>query len=166
MCARVIAVVGAGDATDAPHLLPVAESVGARLAAAGAVLVCGGMGGVMEAAARGARSGGGVVIGILPGENRAAGNAHLTVAIPTAMGEGRNVLVARAADALIAIGGEYGTLSEIALALKLGRTVVGIDTWELGRSGTADDAIIRVADAGEAVAAALAATEDRRGRGG
>jgi uncharacterized protein (TIGR00725 family) len=109
----------------------VAESVGRELASRGAVLVCGGLGGVMEAACTGAKEGGGTTIGILPGTDRAAANAFVDFAIPTGLGEARNALVVRAADALIAIGGGYGTLSEIAFALKAGKPVVGLGTWEI-----------------------------------
>ena len=108
-----------------------AESVGRELASRGAVLVCGGLGGVMEAACTGAKEGGGTTIGILPGTDRAAANPFVDFAIPTGLGEARNALVVRAADALIAIGGGYGTLSEIAFALKAGKPVVGLGTWEI-----------------------------------
>ena len=91
----------------------------------------GGLGGVMEAACRGARDAGGTTIGILPGADRSAANAYVDVAIPTGLGEARNALVVRAADALIAVGGAYGTLSEIALALKAGKRVVGLGTWQI-----------------------------------
>jgi len=95
------------------------------------VLVCGGLGGVMAAACRGAVSAGGMTVGILPGSDRSAGNEWLTVAIPTGLGELRNGLVVRAADAVIAVGGAYGTLSEVALALKTGVPVIGLRTWEI-----------------------------------
>jgi uncharacterized protein (TIGR00725 family) len=95
------------------------------------VLVCGGLGGVMEAACRGAKGSGGLTVGILPGADRAAANPFVDVAIPTGLGEARNALVVRAADAVIAIGGGYGTLSEIALALRAGKPVVGLGTWEI-----------------------------------
>jgi uncharacterized protein (TIGR00725 family) len=134
------------------------ESVGRALARAGAILVCGGLGGAMEAAARGAAAEGGTVLGILPGSDRRAANDFVTVSVPTGMGEMRNALVVRAADAVIAVGGEFGTLSEIALALKSGTPVVGIGTWELAKSGVRrDDDILRVATPDEAVAAALRA---------
>ena len=156
-----IAVVGAGDPDDALESL--AEEVGRGLAREGAVLVCGGLGGVMEAACRGARSAGGLTVGILPGASRADGNDYLDVAIPTGMGEMRNTLIVRGADAVIAVGGEFGTLSEIAFALKIGRPVVGIDTWDLSKRGIYTDAIARAASAEEAVREALAAAA-RRGR--
>jgi uncharacterized protein (TIGR00725 family) len=105
--------------------------VGALVARRGAVLVCGGLGGVMEAACRGAREEGGTAVGILPGLDRGAANAFVDVALASGLGEARNALVVRAADALIAIGGAYGTLSEIALALKGGKRVIGLGTWEI-----------------------------------
>jgi uncharacterized protein (TIGR00725 family) len=108
-----------------------AETVGRLVARSGAALVCGGLGGVMEAACRGARAEGGTTIGILPGLDRSAANPYVEVAIATGLGEARNALVVRAADCLIAVGGAYGTLSEIALALKTGKRVVGLKTWEI-----------------------------------
>ncbi|HYM57853.1 MAG TPA: TIGR00725 family protein [Solirubrobacteraceae bacterium] len=122
-----MAVVGPGDGGD----LEAAESVGRELARRGAVVVCGGLGGVMEAACRGAREAGGTTVGILPGTDRAAANPFVDIAIPTGLGEARNALVVRAADALVAVGGGYGTLSEIALALKAGKRVVGLGSWEI-----------------------------------
>ena len=124
-----IAVVGAGTCDD--EVAALAEDVGRRLAEAGAIVVCGGLGGVMEAACRGAQSAGGTTVGLLPGADRTEGNDHLTVALPTGLGEIRNPLVVRAADAVIAIAGEYGTLSEIAFALRTGRRVVGLRTWDI-----------------------------------
>jgi uncharacterized protein (TIGR00725 family) len=148
-----VAVAGPGDADE--ETLAVAEQVGAELAERGAVLVCGGLGGAMEAACRGAKATGGVTIGILPGRDRRDANAHVDVAVATGLGEARNALVVRAADALIAVGGGFGTLSEIALALKLGKPVVGIDSWELAKPAGAVDAVRRASSAREAVAAAL-----------
>jgi uncharacterized protein (TIGR00725 family) len=124
-----VAVVGPGEAS--PHELQAAEDVGAALAERGAVVVTGGLGGVMEAACRGARSRRGRTLGILPGEDRDAANGWVEIAIATGLGELRNGLVVRAADALVAVGGGHGTLSEVALALKLGRPVVGLGTWEV-----------------------------------
>jgi uncharacterized protein (TIGR00725 family) len=150
-----VAVCGPADATDEERSL--AEEVGRRLAENGAVVVCGGLGGVMDAAARGARGAGGVAIGILPGESRAGSSPHLAAAIPTGMGEARNALIVRAADSVIAISGEFGTLSEIALALKMGKPVVGLETWELRKQDGPVDAIIRAKSAEEAVEMALEA---------
>lgn len=145
--APYVAVIGAGgDAADA--VLADAEAVGALLAGRGAVVVTGGLGGVMEAACRGARAAGGTTLGLLPGEDRDAANAYVDVAVATGLGELRNGLVVRCADALVAIGGEHGTLSEIALALKAGKPVVGLGTWEI-------DGIRPARDPLEAVALAL-----------
>jgi len=152
---RCVAVVGSS-ASD-PTTDAAAEEVGRLLALAGAVLVCGGLGGVMEAACRGAAGAGGLTVGILPGDDRAPANRWARVVIPTGLGELRNGLVVRAADSLIAIGGEYGTLSEVALALKIGRPVVGLGTWGLRRpDGREDDGIERAADPRDAVRRALA----------
>lgn len=148
-----VAVVGAADAGEA--LAAAAEEVGRALAENGAVVLCGGLGGVMEAVCRGSRAGGGTSVGILPGHDRSAANAHVDVALTTGMGEMRNALIVRSADVVIALGGGHGTLSEIAFALKIGRPVVGFDTWEMSRSGAVDERIVRVASAADAVAAAL-----------
>ena len=122
--------------------------MGRGLAARGAVVVCGGLGGVMEAACRGAREAGGLTVGILPGTDRAAANAFVEVAIPSGLGEARNALVVRAADGLIAVGGGYGTLSEIAFALKAGKRVVGLDSWDI-------EGVVAATDPAAAVAAVL-----------
>ena len=148
-----IAVVGAGDAS--PGETDQAEEVGRLLGRAGAVLVCGGLGGVMDAAARGTRSEGGISVGILPGDDRGAAGPHLTVAIPTGLGEARNALVVRASDAVIAVGGEFGTLSEIAFALRICKPVIGLDTWQLAKHGRPVEAIVRASSASEAVSLAL-----------
>ena len=148
-------VCGSGQATT--QEVAWAEEVGRLVADAGAVLVCGGLGGVMDAAARGCEAAGGLSIGILPGEHRDPASPHLTVSIPTGLGEARNALVVRAADAVIAIGGEFGTLSEIALALKAGTPVVGLHTWELAKAGSFVHAIIETETPQEAVRAALEA---------
>jgi uncharacterized protein (TIGR00725 family) len=144
--APYVAVVGPGEAST--QELHAAEDIGAGLAAAGAVVVTGGLGGVMEAACRGARSRRGRTIGILPGEDRDAANGWVEIAIATGLGELRNGLVVRAADALVAIGGAYGTLSEVALALKLGRPVVGLGTWDvhgIEHVSTPEEALDRIA---------------------
>ncbi len=124
-----VAVVGPGEAE--PDDIAAAERVGAELARRQAVVVCGGLGGVMAAACRGAKEAGGTTVGILPGLDRGAANRFVDVALPTGLGEARNALVVRAADVLIAIGGAYGTLSEIALALKGGKRVIGLRSWEI-----------------------------------
>jgi uncharacterized protein (TIGR00725 family) len=148
-----VAVVGPGEAS--AEELAAAEEVGRRLAEAGAVVVCGGRGGAMEAVCRGAHSAGGLTLGILPGHDRREANRFVEVAVPTGLGEMRNALVVRAADALIAVGGAYGTLSEIALALRVGTPVVGLGTWELARGGRPDEGIVRAESPREAVETAL-----------
>ena len=132
----VVAVCGSGEEDS-----DVAFEVGRLLASRGAVVVTGGLGGVMASASRGASSAGGLVVGLLPGLDRDVANEWVTVAIPTGLGELRNGLVVRACDALVAVGGGYGTLSEIALALKAGKRVVGIDSWDIrGVEAAADPA--------------------------
>jgi len=148
-----IAVCGPDPAT--PEVSARAEQTGRLLARAGAVLVCGGLGGVMDAAARGCEAEGGTSIGILPGATRDAATPHATYAIPTGMGEMRNVLIVRAADALIAIAGEFGTLSEIAFALKTETPVVGLGTWELSKGGRPATHYPQVDTPEQAVAEAL-----------
>jgi uncharacterized protein (TIGR00725 family) len=152
-----IAVCGAAEAT--PEELATAEEVGRLLARAGATLVCGGLGGVMDAVARGANAENGIALGILPGEDRRGASRHLTASIPTGLGEARNTIIVRSADAVIAIGGEFGTLSEIALALKMGKRVVGLKTWKLSKPGrNGPDEILRAETAEEAVRLALEPT--------
>jgi uncharacterized protein (TIGR00725 family) len=146
---RYVGVVGAGVASADEERA--AHAVGLLLAAAGYAVVCGGLDGVMAAACRGAKEAGGTTIGILPGDDRLDANAWVDVAIPSGMGEARNALVVRASEAVIAIGGEFGTLSEIALALKLGRPVVGITTWKLEREGLNDDPVLRAGTPEDAV---------------
>ena len=141
-----MAVVGPGDAS--PEARAQAEAVGAALAASGAVVVSGGLGGAMEAACKGAKGAGGTTVGILPGADRAAANRWVDVVVATGLGEARNAVVVRSADAVVAVGGGYGTLSEIALALKMGRPVVGLGTWDI-------DGVESVATPAEAVRQAL-----------
>lgn len=124
-----VAVVGAAEAT-AEQLLS-AEAVGRALAAHGALVITGGRTGVMAAACRGAASAGGLTVGILPGSDRREANEWVAVAVPTGLGELRNGLIVRCADVLIAVGGAYGTLSEVALALSAGVPVVGLHTWDI-----------------------------------
>jgi uncharacterized protein (TIGR00725 family) len=143
---RYVAVCGASEPDRSQREL--AREVGRRLAEAGAVVLCGGLGGVMEAVAEGASGAGGTVVGILPGEDRRAGNRHLTVAIATGLGEARNAVLIVAADAVIAIGGGWGTLSEIALARRGARPVVALQSWDLAGVPVATSAA-------EAVKAAL-----------
>ena len=150
-----VAVVGNGAADPVRDAL--AEEIGRRLARAGAVVVCGGHGGVMAAACRGAADGGGVSVGLLPGEDRRLADPAVGVAVATGLGELRNGLIVRTSDVVIAVGGEYGTLSEVALALKMGRPVVGVGTWTLVRpDGTTDAEVVAAGDAAEAVEVALA----------
>ena len=149
-----VAVVGSGEAGEATCAL--ARDLGREVARRGAVVVCGGLGGVMEAACRGAREEGGTTLGILPGDDRRAANPFVDVAVATGLGEVRNALVARTADVVVAVAGEFGTLSEIALALRMGKPVVGLSTWELARDGRPVEAILRASSAGEAAELALA----------
>jgi uncharacterized protein (TIGR00725 family) len=127
-----------------------AYEVGRLLAEAGHAIVCGGLGGVMEAACRGAKSASGLTIGILPGTARGDANPYVDVAIATGIGEARNFVIVRTADALIAVGGGYGTLSEISFALATGRRVVGLDTWEAAAGGR-EAGILRASSPEEAV---------------
>jgi uncharacterized protein (TIGR00725 family) len=139
---RYIGVIGAGEC-DA-GLGELAEAVGRGIVEAGAVLVCGGMGGVMEATCRGAKAAGGLTVGILPGPDRSGANEYVDIAIATGIGEARNLTIIRTADALIAVGGSYGTLSEIGFALKIGKKVVGVKTWDIEGivpAATAEDAV-------------------------
>jgi hypothetical protein len=124
---KLIGVIGASRASEAGY--EAAREVGRLIAEAGAVLICGGLGGVMEGACRGCVEGGGEVIGILPGAEPDQANRWVTLAIPTNMGHARNVIIAHAARGLIAVEGEFGTLSEIAVALKLGRPVASLGSW-------------------------------------
>lgn len=159
-----IAVIGEGQASG--PLAEAAEIIGREVARRGGVLICGGMGGVMEAAARGAATAGGVVVGILPTPTTKEGNPYLTIPLATGLGEARNILVVRSADAVIAVGGGYGTLSEIGFALKLAIPVVGLDTWHLQRpGGAAGDPIARAQTALEAVERAWTAALRRRQAG-
>lgn len=126
---KIIGVIGGRSARK--KLLAVAENVGRLIAENGLILLCGGLGGVMEAAAKGAKEGGGLTVGILPHDTKERANPYIDVPISTGLGIGRNIIIARTADALIAVSGEYGTLSEIAFALQLGKPVVGINTWDI-----------------------------------
>ena len=138
-----IGVVGGRDAS--PEVLKDAEEVGRRIARQGAVLVCGGMGGVMEAACRGAREAGGLTVGILPVSSAEDGNPYLDVVIPTGIGLARNTIIVLSVDGVIAVGGKYGTLSEVAFALQMQRPVVSLHSWDF------DQAIIAVKTPQEAV---------------
>ena len=150
---RYVSVCGSSEAGQ--RELDYAEQVGKLLAEAGAIVICGGLGGVMDAAARGATSAGGIAVGLLPDFDRHGASEHLTIALPLGMGEARNALVARTADVLIAIGGEWGTLSEIALGKKMGKTVIGLNTWEPRRDGIPIEGIVSADSPEEAVRLAL-----------
>jgi uncharacterized protein (TIGR00725 family) len=141
-----VAVIGGGRPGRAA--LGQAFEVGRLLATKGAVVVCGGLGGVMEAAARGAKQAGGLTIGILPGAAPAEANPHIDIPIATGLGYTRNSLVVMNADAVIAVDGEYGTLSEIAYGLIYGKKVVGLGTWEV-------KGVLPARDADEAVRLAI-----------
>ena len=158
-----VGVIGAGRATGAIEEL--AEDVGRGVGRRGGVLVCGGLTGVMAAACRGAKDGGGTTVGLLPGLDRASANPWVDVAIPTGLGEVRNVLVVRASDVLVAVDGSHGTLSEIAFALKDGTPVIGLRTWAL-TAGDADDPDpgITVADSAEEAVDAAFTAAGRTGR--
>ena len=125
----MIGVIGAGDAGEKD--CRIAEEVGAEIAINGYILLCGGMGGIMEAACRGAKTNGGTTIGILPGSSKRDCNQYVDYPIVTGMGHGRNIIVAGSCDAVIAIGGSFGTLSEIAFALRLNIPIIGINTWDV-----------------------------------
>jgi hypothetical protein len=150
---KFISVIGAGICDAATYAL--AEEVGRELGQRGATVVCGGLGGVMEAVCRGAKGAGGRTVGILPGTSARDANPFVDVPIVTGLGQARNAIVVRSGRAVIAIGGEYGTLSEIAFALKFGIPVVGLATWQLAREGKLVPAIVEAASAKEAVDAAL-----------
>jgi len=141
-----------------------AERVGATIAEAGAVLLCGGRTGVMEAASRGAAHAGGTVVGVLPGFSRNDANRWVTIPIVTGMDQARNVVLVRSCDAVIAVGGSFGTLSEIALALKLGVPVVGLGTWRLARPNARRLPLIRARTPEDAVRRALRAARSSAGR--
>ena len=148
-----IGILGPNTATDEEYALGV--DVGRCIATTGAVLVCGGLGGMMLAAAEGAKSAGGQTVGILPGNDRSAANPYIDTVIPTGLGVYRNAVLVNACDAVIAIHGAYGTLSEIAFALRLDIPVIGLDTWEVHRNGKADPAIHIAHSAQEAVDLAI-----------
>ncbi|MCK4384622.1 MAG: TIGR00725 family protein [candidate division Zixibacteria bacterium] len=142
-----IGVIGAGDCSEDVYKL--AEQVGERIAKAGAVLVCGGLSGVMEATSKGAKKEGGTTIGILPGIDKGHANSYIDFPIVTGLGEARNLLVIRNSDVVIALPGEYGTLSEIGFSLKLEKPIIGLFTWDVS------EAIIKAKNAEEAVKIAL-----------
>lgn len=139
---KTAGVIGAGNANT--QLLELAEKVGRLLARDGFIVITGGLGGVMEAASRGVCAEGGITVGLLPTDSKADANPYVKIPIPTGLGEIRNALIVRASDILIAIGGQYGTLSEIALALKTGKKVIGLNTWHIPgiiKATSAEDAV-------------------------
>jgi uncharacterized protein (TIGR00725 family) len=153
----VVAVIG-GETPPHEAFAP-AEEVGRRIAEAGAVVVCGGLGGVMEAVCRGAHRAGGLTIGILPTGRRSDANPHIDIAIPTGMGVARNVLVVMSGHAVIAVDGSFGTLTEIAHALELKKPVFALGSWDLTSAGIDESRYVRVQNAEEAVRLALEAAQ-------
>ena len=150
----IIAVIGGSTPTQ--DEASAAEAVGRALAEGGAILICGGLRGVMEAACRGAKSAGGLTIGILPGTDRSEANPYVDIPIVTGIRCARNVIITRTAQAVVAVGGSYGTLSEIGFALSFGVPVVGLGTWEVMRDGHPPAPIICATTPEEAAARALA----------
>ena len=149
-----IGIIGGSEVP--PQIAELAEEVGREIARQGAVLVCGGLGGVMEAACRGASNEGGLTIGILPGDNRQAANPYVQIPIVTGIGYARNVAVVKSAQAVIAVNGSYGTLTEIGHALQSGIPVIGLNTWSLSIDGRTDNNIIRAKNPRDAVNKAMA----------
>jgi len=155
IASMIIAVIGGEEAP--AEALAQAEAMGREIARRGCTLICGGRGGVMEAACRGAREAGGHTIGVLPGTDRSEANPYVELAIVSGVGRARNLMVVLSADAVIAIDGGYGTLSEIGFALQYGRPVVGLSTWSLAQAGVEDTRIVRCDDPAAAVETAIAA---------
>lgn len=149
--ARPVRIAVVGERAASPENIAAAHAVGAAVARRGGIVVCGGMGGVMQAASEGCTACGGLVIGILPTADAGDANPYVGVPIVTGLGEGRNVLIARTAEAMIAVGGSYGTLSEIALALRFAVPVIGLRTWELQAPAHQDDPIVRASTPEDAV---------------
>lgn len=147
-----IGVIGASRCS--PEIAELAEEVGREIGKKGAVLICGGLGGVMEFASKGVKEAGGLTIGILPGRSREEANTYIDVPIVTGMGHARNVIIAHSSDSMIAISGEHGTLSEIAIGLKLQKTIIGLNTWDIV-------GVIKVKTPAEAVEKAMRVSERR-----
>jgi uncharacterized protein (TIGR00725 family) len=126
---KLIAVIGAGQCDQ--RIYNLAEQIGRKLAEHGLVIICGGLAGVMEAACKGAKEVGGVTIGVLPGDDPTSANAYVDIAIATGMGIGRNIIIIRSAQAVLAVNGSYGTLSELAYALQLQKPIIGLETWDV-----------------------------------
>ncbi|MFC2048503.1 TIGR00725 family protein [Chloroflexota bacterium] len=150
---KFIAVIGGSEPS--PEEAKLAEEVGRELARQGVILVCGGLGGVMEAACRGTSLEGGLTIGILPGDSATTSNPYVQIPIVTGIGYARNIFVVKSAQAVIAVGGSYGTLSEIAHARQNDIPVIGLNTWSLSRNGQQDNSIILAHNPKEAVKKAL-----------
>lgn len=150
----IIAVIGGGS-TASSEGLSLAEEVGFLIARADAVLVCGGLNGVMEASAKGAKRGGGLTIGVLPSGNKADANPHIDLPIATALSTARNLIIVRTADAIIAVNGSYGTLSEMAHAFDLGKTVFALRTWPMDKAGVDPHLFVPVSTPREAVDRAI-----------
>jgi uncharacterized protein (TIGR00725 family) len=146
---KLVSVIGQGTSSERQDLQ--AFELGKMLSQAGYSIVCGGKGGVMEAVARGAAETGGLCIGLLPGHDQMEANRYISVAIPTGLGHARNYLVVQAGEVVVAVGGGYGTLSEIAFALTMGKTVIGINTWKAISGSGIEAEIIAVQSVSEAV---------------
>jgi uncharacterized protein (TIGR00725 family) len=149
----LIGVIGAGKCSK--KVFSLAEELGSEIAKAGATLVCGGLGGVMEGAAKGAKEAKGITVGILPGDSKEEANPYIDIPIVTGIGESRNLVVVRSSDAIIALPGKYGTLSELSFALKLEKPVVGISTWDIS------ERMLKARDAKEAVELVLDLVEKK-----
>jgi uncharacterized protein (TIGR00725 family) len=148
----VIGVIGASSCS--AEIAKLAEAVGREIGKRGAVLICGGLGGVMEFASKGAKEAGGLTIGILPGTSKEEANRYIDIPIVTGLGHARNILIAHSSDSLIAVSGEHGTLSEIAIGLKLKKTVIGLNTWDI-------EGVIRAKTAADAIEKAIKISEGR-----
>ena len=158
----IISVIGEGRAT--PEIANLAEQVGRELASRDVQIVCGGLGGVMAAACKGAKSAGGTTIGILPGSDPDDANEWVDLPLCTGLGYARNVMIVMSSRAVVAVGGAFGTLSEIAHALGDGIPVIGLETWTMSRQGSEDGTIVRAHSPADAVSKAMAAAESRRSR--
>ncbi len=150
----LIGVIGASSCS--AEIAELAEAVGREIGKRGAVLICGGLGGVMEFASKGAKEAGGLTIGILPGTSKEEANSYIDIPIVTDLGHARNIVIAHSSDSLIAIAGEHGTLSEIAIGLKLKKTVIGLNTWDIA-------GVIPAKTAAEAIEKAFKISEGRDG---
>jgi uncharacterized protein (TIGR00725 family) len=144
-----------GASVCSPEIYAVAWEVGFQIASGGAILICGGGGGVMEAAAKGAKEAGGMTVGILPGTSSTEANPYIDIPVVTGLGNARNVINILTSQVIIAIGGAFGTLSEIALAMKCGTPVVGLSTWDLSAPDRSPLPVVVVSNAADAVAAAM-----------